>query len=109
MGLGYLLSPLSWWNDAFFNLPIAYGFAFAFNWMFADSFMLLTVVGYWLSNIIGILMMQWGTFDLFLEQRQTNPKRDLLLGLVGATIYTIVIVALMITGLIEPPEFLSQT
>jgi len=107
VGLGYLLSPLSWWNDAFFNLPIAYGFAFALNWMFTDSFMLLTVVGYWLSNIIGILMMQWGTFNLFLEQRQTNFKRDLLLGFLGATIYTIVIVALMNIGMIETPAFLN--
>ena len=23
--IGFLLSPLSWWNDAFVNIPIAYG------------------------------------------------------------------------------------
>lgn len=22
LGIGYMLSPLSWWNDLFFNLPI---------------------------------------------------------------------------------------
>lgn len=107
VGLGYLLSPLSWWNDVFFNLPIAYGFAYLFNWLFTDSFMLLTVVGYWLSNILGILMMQWGSFDLFFEDRQSNLKRDILLGLVGATIYTIVIVSLVYFQVIETPEFLA--
>ena len=25
--IGYLLSPLSWWNDTFVNLPLAYLFA----------------------------------------------------------------------------------
>ncbi|MFS8793456.1 MULTISPECIES: hypothetical protein [unclassified Synechococcus] len=26
--LGFMLSPLSWWNDLFFNLPIAYGLGY---------------------------------------------------------------------------------
>jgi len=26
--LGFMLSPFSWWNDLFFNLPIAYGFGY---------------------------------------------------------------------------------
>ena len=26
--IGFLLSPMSWWNDLFFNLPIAYGFGY---------------------------------------------------------------------------------
>lgn len=107
VGLGYLLSPLSWWNDLFFNLPIAYGFAYLFNWMFADAFMILTVIGYWLSNIIGILMMQWGTFDLLFEERESNFKRDILLGLAGSTIYTVVVVLLLYLNLIEPPDFLA--
>ncbi|NBD34358.1 MAG: hypothetical protein GVY17_15655 [Cyanobacteria bacterium] len=107
VGLGYLLSPLSWWNDLFFNLPIAYGFAYLFNWMFADAFLILTVIGYWLSNILGILMMQWGTFDLFFEERQSNLKRDILLGLAGSTIYTIVIVLLLYWNIIQTPDFLA--
>jgi len=107
VGIGYLLSPLSWWNDLFFNFPIAYGFAYLFNWMFVDAFIILTVIGYWLSNIIGILMMQWGTFDLFFEERQSNFKRDMLLGLAGSTIYTIVVVVLLYLNVIETPDFLA--
>lgn len=102
-----MLSPLSWWNDLFFNFPIAYGFAYLFNWMFVDAFIILTVIGYWLSNIIGILMMQWGTFDLFFEERQSNFKRDMLLGLAGSTIYTIVVVVLLYLNVIETPDFLA--
>jgi len=107
VGLGYLLSPLSWWNDLFFNLPIAYGFAYLFNWIFVDAFFILTVIGYWLSNILGILMMQWGTFDLFFEARQSNLKRDIVLGLAGSTLYTIVIVLLLYWDIIQIPDFLA--
>ncbi|MFP4338117.1 MAG: hypothetical protein ACLFQP_09330, partial [Halothece sp.] len=82
-------------------------FAYLFNWMFTDAFMILTVIGYWLSNIIGILMMQWGTFDLFFEQRQSNWKRDIILGLAGSTIYTMVIVILLYFNVIQTPEFLQ--
>ena len=107
VSFGYLLSPLSWWNDLFFNLPIAYGFAYSFNWMFSDAFFLLTVVGYWLSNILGSLMMQWGTLNLFFEDRQSNLKRDLVLGLAGSTLYTVVIVLLLYFNLIQTPDFLT--
>jgi len=107
VSLGYLLSPLSWWNDLFFNLPIAYGFAYLFNWIFVDAFLILTVIGYWLSNLLGILMMQWGTIDLFLEERQSNLKRDILLGLAGSTIYTLVIILLLYWDIIQTPDFLA--
>ncbi len=29
--IGYLLSPLSWWNDLFVNVPLAYLFALPFS------------------------------------------------------------------------------
>ncbi|MGJ3254268.1 MAG: hypothetical protein ACFE0J_24510, partial [Elainellaceae cyanobacterium] len=51
VGLGYMLSPLSWWNDLFFNLPIAYGFGYLMSWFYPDWFFPSTVVGYWLSNV----------------------------------------------------------
>jgi len=52
-------------------------------------------------------MMQWGTFDLFFEERQSNLKRDILLGLAGSTIYTIVIVLLLYWNIIQTPDFLA--
>ncbi|MEQ8467403.1 hypothetical protein [Coleofasciculus sp. E2-BRE-01] len=106
MGIGYMLSPLSWWNDLFFNLPIAYLFAYLFSWIFPDLFLPLTAVGYWLSNIIGILMMQIGATDMFFEQKQRNPKKDLLIGFGASTVYTLVVLALMYFHVLESPVFL---
>jgi hypothetical protein len=52
VGLGYLLSPLCWWNDLVFNLPIAYGFGYLCRLISPDLLIPGAIAGYWLSNII---------------------------------------------------------
>lgn len=104
--LGYLLSPLSWWNDIFFNLPIALVFGYGIAWFNPDWFLSGTLLGYWLSNVIGIVMLQFGAMDLWIDPTQRNITRDLLLGLGGSTIYTIVAALLVYLHLLELPEFL---
>jgi hypothetical protein len=95
MGIGYMLSPLSWWNDIFFNLPIALVFGYGLTWINLDWFLPGTIVGYWLSNVLGIVMMQFGAVDMFLAEDKRDIKRDLLIGLGGATLYTLVVSALV--------------
>jgi len=108
IGVGYMLSPLSWWNDLFFNLPLAYGFAYVVTWGHPDWFWAATIMGYWLSNVLGIVMMQWGAVDLFFSQGQRNWRRDLLISLGSSTAYTLVVAALVYTHLLQVPEFLAQ-
>ncbi|MEM9245962.1 MAG: hypothetical protein AAGA67_09510 [Cyanobacteria bacterium P01_F01_bin.153] len=105
-GLGYMLSPLSWWNDVFFNLPIAYAFGYCVSWLNHDWFLPGTVVGYWLSNVIGIVMMQVGITDVAWGDRPRNLRRDILWGIVGSTIYSIVIVLLAHWDMLSLPDFL---
>ncbi len=93
--LGFMLSPLSWWNDLFFNLPIAYGFGYLFSLWQPQWLLAGTIVGYWLSNLIGIVMMQFGATDVVEKgEKPRNVKRDLLIGLASSTAYTLVIVGL---------------
>lgn len=108
VGLGYMLSPLSWWNDLFFNLPIAYVFGYAVSWIHGSWFIPGTAVGYWISNVLGIVMMQWGATDLLFEDRPKNLKRDLLVGLGSSTLYTIAIVGLVYFHILELPSFLTN-
>ena len=108
IGLGYMLSPLSWWNDIFFNLPIALVFGYAVSWIKADWFLAGTVVGYWLSNVLGILMMQFGAVDVFMDEEKRNTRRDLLLGLGGSTLYTVVVAALVYFHVLDVPDFLMD-
>lgn len=110
VGLGYMLSPLSWWNDVFFNLPIAYAFGWVINWVYPGTLIAATIVGYWISNVLGFILMQFGAGDMFFDNRPRNPTKDLLISLGTSTLYTIVIVLLLQFNILETPAFLlTQT
>ncbi|MEG4630213.1 hypothetical protein QUB56_11450 [Microcoleus sp. AR_TQ3_B6] len=108
LAIGYLLSPLCWWNDIFFNLPIAYAFGYICSWLSPDLLFPCTIVGYWLSNIVGILLMQLGTLDVLADKpKEKNLKKELLTGLVSSTVFTVVIVALIHFNVLETPDFFA--
>ncbi len=106
--IGFLLSPLSFWNDLFFNLPIAYLFGYACSWLSPNLFLPATIAGYWLSNIVGILLMQVGAVDVFQDQpKERNLKKELLAGLVSSAVYTLVILALIQFKILQTPALFS--
>lgn len=106
VGIGYMLSPLSWWNDLFFNLPIALAFGYAVSWIHADWLFPGTIVGYWLSNVLGFVMMQFGAIDVLSSNENRTLKRDLLISLGSSTAYTFVISGLVYFHFLEIPDFL---
>jgi len=104
--IGFLLSPLSWWNDLFFNLPIAYGFGYLCSLLSPNLLIPCTIIGYWFSCIAGILLMQVGVMDVFQDQSEKrNFKQELLVGLASSTVYTLVILALIQLKILTPLEF----
>ncbi|WP_193195566.1 hypothetical protein [Nostoc sp. MG11] len=105
---GYLLSPLCWWNDLIFNLPIAYLFGYICSLFAPKLLMPCVIIGYWLSNIIGILLMQAGAIDIFQKQPQErNLKKELFTGLISSTAYTFLILLLIQFKIIDTPNFFS--
>ncbi len=106
--IGYLLSPLSFWNDLFFNLPIAYFFGYACSLLSPDLLLPCSIIGYWLSNIAGILLMQVGAVDVFQNQpKERNLKKELFMGLASSAIYTLVILALIQFKILDTPVLFS--
>lgn len=102
--IGYLLSPLCWWNDLIFNLPIAYGFGYICSLVAPKLLVPGAIAGYWLSNIVGILLMQAGTLDIVQQQpKERNLKKELLTGLVSSTVYTIIILGLIQLKVLDSP------
>lgn len=93
VAIGYLLSPLCWWNDLVFNLPVAYGFGYLCSWINASWLLPGAIVGYWLSNLVGIVMMQFGAIDVLDKTR--NFRKDLWTGFVTSTAYTLAVLALV--------------
>lgn len=105
--VGYLLSPLCWWNDLFFNLPIAYFFGYVCSLLSPDLLVPCSIIGYWLSNIVGILLMQVGAVDVLQGQpKEHNLKKELLTGLVTSTVYTFVILGLIQFQILDNPILL---
>ena len=104
--VGFILSPLSWWNDLFVNIPLAYGFAWVLGkslntfivvhrWLFINLF----VGGYFLSNLLGFLMIHYSIFGL--KKAADGPlKKQVLVSLA----YSIIIVAFFGTGLCDPAQ-----
>ena len=104
--LGFLLSPLSFWNDLFFNLPIAYGFGYICSWFNPDLLLPCAIAGYWISNILGILLMQVGAVDVLQGQPKRNLRKEIVTGLLSSTAYTLVILALIYFKIFDTPTFL---
>lgn len=66
-----------------------------------------SIIGYWLSNLVGILMMQVGSVDVLQGQsKERNLQKELFTGLVTSTLYTFVIVGLVHFHIIENPILL---
>jgi uncharacterized membrane protein HdeD (DUF308 family) len=104
-----MLSPLSWWNDLFFNLPLAYFFGHICAQFSANLFLPCAIAGYWLSNVLGILLMQLGVLNVVQDQPQErNFKKELLMGLASSTVYTLIILLLLQFNILSTPDLFSQ-
>jgi len=103
--VGYILSPLSWWNDLFINLPLAWLIGTITNFLLPGSFQIGMIGGYWLSNLAGILFMLWGGSRLL--GKQPPQKRELWISVAISLLYTAGFYFLMRWGIVKPLVFLD--
>ncbi len=94
--IGFILSPLSWWNDIFVNVPLAYAFAWLigkFIDIFIDIerwlFITLFIIGYFITNVAGFLMMHYSIFGI-----KKVEKNSIIGQILVSLFYTLVIVGL---------------
>ena len=103
---GFILSPLTWWNDLLINIPLAYFFSLPFSLLDETLFLPSFIVGYWLTNLLGFLLMHWGGVGLIYKERSTiSIKRSLYISL----IYSIIVIMLVLLGWLDSPtEYLQS-
>ncbi|MBU4212588.1 MAG: hypothetical protein L6437_04270 [Kiritimatiellae bacterium] len=89
--ISFTLSPISWWNDAVVNLPIAYLAAQLVAVLDQRLFLFAFVGTYWATNLIGLLGMHISARKLL---RQTVQRISLRRFFLISLFYTLVIVAL---------------
>jgi hypothetical protein len=102
--VGYILSPLSWWNDLFVNVPLAYAFAWVVSIFYRPYFGPSFVAGYWLTNIIGLVMMHKGICQMVRPQycERANLRKRLIHDLLISLGYTGLIILLLKLNFIRP-------
>src|SRR5258706_8226850 len=100
--IGFMLSPLSWWNDLFVNVPLALAFAWLVSLFYQPAFEVSLVVGYWLTNVLGFILLHKGAQSLLSEKPKGYSRRDLLRDVGISLLYTGLIVALVKFGILKP-------
>ena len=98
MFVGFMLSPLSWWNDLLLNLPLALAFAWLVSVFHPPAFKAAVVIGYALTNVLGFVLMHVGGDAIAGPRSQRHLGRDIGIAL----LYTGVVFALMQLGILQP-------
>lgn len=92
--VGFIFSPLTWWNDIFINFPLAW----IMTWLplklislalpiHQYVFIGLFIINYWITNIIGMIMMHYSGKKLVNKDATFDFRHDVVITI----IYTIVI------------------
>lgn len=100
--VGWMLSPLTWWNDAFVNIPIAYALASVVAWVWPKSFLVAFLVFYWATNFLGSWLLLLGGRELI--KPAMRPARRWLLNLL-ITLYCIFMSVLILKDIVHPIPF----
>lgn len=101
--VGYFLSPFSWWNDLYVNLPIAYGMAWVVSLIDKRIFGVALVVFYWITNIAGLIMLHRGLAPAMADGNQGHRKK-IVADLIISVVYTGVIILLLYLGFLKLPQ-----
>src|SRR2546427_12513965 len=100
--IGFMLSPLSWWNDLFVNVPLALAFASVVALFYKPAFEVSLIVGYWLTNVLGFVLMHKGAQQALTEKPGRYSRWDLLRDLGISLLYTGLILLLLKFGVLKP-------
>ena len=100
--IGFLLSPLSWWNDAFVNLPLAVGFGWLIARFHRPAFEPAVIFGYWLTNVLGLVLLHKGGQKIMSGETRRYTRRDFVRDILVSLLYTAVIVLLLRLKILKP-------
>ena len=106
--IGFMLSPLSWWNDLFVNVPLALAFAWFVSCFYQPAFTASLVIGYWLTNVLGFILMHKGAQRVVSEKQTRYSWRNLARDVGISLLYTALIVALVKLGILQPIQSYSR-
>ncbi len=98
--IGWILSPFTFWNDSFVNIPISYICANIVIRYFRVDFLLTVLAFYWLTNALGILIMYASGKELVGKGRHFVMEAVKLA--FAIVLYTAILIFLNKTGILRP-------
>lgn len=106
--IGWLLSPLSWWNDLFVNIPIAYAAAFLVGLLSKPLFLPTLIVAYWITNVLGFVLMHYGAVSAVKGEAHHLNRKEIISTLLISSIYTVVVMLFAYWGWVKfPTEYFA--
>ena len=98
--LGWLLSPLTFWNDAFVNIPLAYVLASLFYRRIGVDFLHVVLAFYWLSNALGLLLMFVSAKRIIRDR--PSVLREVFILFITIFVYSAMLILLGRFGILKP-------
>lgn len=104
--IGFILSPLSWWNDLVVNIPLAIMIGWLFSLIYKPLFLPAAIVGYWFTNVLGLILLRRGAQTALNENDAPKPfsRKELIKDILISLVYTFVIIILAKLKIVEPIE-----
>ncbi len=103
--IGYALSPLSWWNDAYVNIPIAYFAAWLLSLINAKFFLAAFTLTYLATNLAGFILLHKGIAKTLSRENHKNiryTRKSFLKDMIISLLYTGLMVVLVELKIIRP-------
>lgn len=101
--IGWLLSPLTFWNDAFINIPLAYLLANIFTYFAHKNFVYTVIIFYWLTNFVGLFMMYIS--GKYIVKSGKDIRKELLSLILTTIVYSVILILLGKAGILKPFRF----
>lgn len=98
--IGWILSPLTFWNDAFVNIPLSYLMANILVRFIKCDFLWLLLASYWFTNVAGLGMMYATGKDI--AKGRAGVIKGILSLLITSAVYSVIIIVLGRLGIIKP-------
>ncbi len=92
----------------FVNVPLALVFAWVVSAFYKPAFALSLVIGYWLTNVAGFVLMHKGAQQLLSKEEKRYSRRELIKDVVISLLYTLLIIALIKLGVLKPFQHYFQ-
>ena len=98
--MGWLLSPATFWNDAFINIPLSYLMANFLAWFVRIDFLLLLLLSYLFTNVLGLYLMYLTTKQIVRNRGEVAGE---ILKLISTmAVYSLILVVLAKAGILKP-------